>query len=254
MPFADLPTGARLHYLDTGETDPDAKPPLLLIHGLLDLPERDFALMIAWLEPYYRVIAPTLRGFGESAPKPRTFPPDFYERDAGDMLALLDVLDIHRAIIMGYSDGGEVTLITAGRAPERFRAVIAWGAVGYFGPAMRPAAQRLFPGDWIKDEDVQVHAIPDRRAFILGWINAVKAMIDGGGDVSLKYAPQISCPLLLMLGDQDTLNPEAYGRNFVEQTPRGRLAMFACGHGIHVQAWEQFQQVVVAFLREVASD
>ena len=34
MPFADLPTGARLHYIDTAPDDAD-KPVALLVHGML---------------------------------------------------------------------------------------------------------------------------------------------------------------------------------------------------------------------------
>jgi valacyclovir hydrolase len=197
------------------------------------------------------VLGPSLRGYGQSEPKPRDFPLDFYHRDARDVLALMDALNIDRAHILGYSDGGEVALICAGMQPERFKSVIAWGAVGYYGPAMRPVAQRSYPPTWITEEDKRIHGITDPNAFALGWINAVKYMIDSGGDVSLSLAPNITCPLLLMLGDQDTLNPEEYGRAFVERTPNGKLVMFQCGHPIHRERWEEFQQVVGDFLLSV---
>jgi valacyclovir hydrolase len=245
MPFADLSTGATLYYLDTGGN----KPPLVLLHGLLDVPEVHYPKLIDWLKQDYRVIAPSMRGYGQSTPKPRTFPPKFYHQDAVDVLALLQTLNLsEKAHLLGYSDGGEIALIAAGTQPERFKSVSVWGAVGYFGPAMRPVAQRMYPGDWIKDEEVTLHGIPDRNAFVLGWINSVKGMIDAGGDVSLSLAPKITCPLLLMLGDQDTLNPEEYGQNFVNRSPNGQLKMFPCGHAIHDQAWEAFQEVVGAFL------
>jgi valacyclovir hydrolase len=249
MPFADLPTGARLHYIDTDENADPNKPVAMLIHGMLGTGEKDLGNVIEWLRPAYRVIAPTMRGYGESQPKPRDFPPQFYQRDAADVLALIDVLDLKDVNVLGYSDGGEIALIIAGLTPEKFRSVAVWGAVGYFGPAMRPAAQRLFPGSWITDEEVALHHIADRDAFALSWIQAVKGMVDAGGDVSLSLAPKITAPVLLMLGDQDTLNPEDYGRNFIERTPNGRLRMFHCGHGVHEQAWDEFQQVVGDFLR-----
>jgi valacyclovir hydrolase len=247
MPFAELSTGATLYYLDTGGD----KPILVLIHGLLDVPEVHYPKLLQWLSKNYRVIAPSLHGYGQSSPKPRVFPPRFYDHDAADVLALIDALNLEGVHLMGYSDGGEVALISAGTKPHLFKSVAVWGAVGYFGPAMRPVAQRMYPGDWIKEEDVELHGIPDRNAFVLGWIQSVKAMIDAGGDVSLSLAPKITAPLLLMLGDQDTLNPEEYGQNFVDRTPNGRLAMFSSGHAIHDQAWEAFQQVVSDFLRSV---
>jgi pimeloyl-ACP methyl ester carboxylesterase len=117
---------------------------------------------------------------------------------------------------------------------------------------MRPVIQRMFPGDWITDAEMQLHGFADRKAFVLAWIDAVKTMIDSGGDVSLSLAPKLTAPLLLMLGDQDTLNPEEYGRNFVDKTPNGRLQMFKCGHAIHDEAWEEFQNVVGDFLKTIA--
>ena len=76
-------------------------------------------------------------------------------------------------------------------------------------------------------------------------------MIDSGGDVSLSLAGNITCPVLLMLGDQDTLNPESYGRAFVDKTANGQLVMFPCGHPVHDQQWEKFQRVVGNFLDSV---
>ncbi|MBC8097834.1 MAG: alpha/beta hydrolase [Armatimonadetes bacterium] len=245
MPLAHLNTGATLYYDDTGGDD---KPIVILVHGLLGTAALHFPQVTAWLAPNYRVIGPTMRGYGQSYPKPRTFTPDFYKRDTLDVLALMDVIGIEQAHIMGYSDGGEVAIIAGGTQPSRFKSVTAWGAVGYFGPDMRPVAQRMYPGDWITDDEMTLHGIPNREAFVLAWINSVKAMIDAGGDVSLSLAPHISAPLLLMLGDQDTLNPEAYGRNLVNQAPNGQLRMFQCAHPVHDQAWDEFQSVVGAFL------
>lgn len=243
MPMIELPTGAHLHYEDMGSGQP-----LILVHGMLGTPRLHFSRVIPWLRPYFRIIAPTMRGYGESRPKPRDFPVNFYHRDTADLLALLDALKVEPAHIMGFSDGGEIALIAAGTQPERFKSVAVWGAVGYFGPAMRPVAQRMYPADWMTEEDKARHGIPDANQFALGWINAVKHMIDSGGDVSLSLAPKITAPVLLMLGDQDTLNPEAYGRNFIEKTPNGRLQMFPCAHPVHDQQWEQFRQVVGDFL------
>lgn len=243
MPTIDLPTGAQLHYEDLGEGET-----VVLVHGMLGTPRLHFLRILKWLTPRFRVVAPTMRGYGESYPKPRDFPLNFYHRDTDDLLALMDALKIDRTHILGYSDGGEIALIAAGKQPERFRSVAVWGAVGYFGPAMRPVAQRMYPADWMTEEEKALHGIPDANQFALGWINAVKHMIDAGGDVSLSLAPNITCPLLLMLGEQDTLNPAEYGRNFVEKTAQGRLQMFDCAHPVHDQQWEAFQQVVGDFL------
>lgn len=247
MPIAQVSTGASLYYDDSGGD----KPPFILVHGLLGTAALHFPQVTEWLTPNYRVIGLTLRGYGESTPKPRDFPVDFYHRDAHDLLAFMDALNLESVYLLGYSDGGEVALIAAGLQPQRFKAVMTIGSVGYFGPAMRPVAQRMYPGDWITDEEMALHGIPDRKEFVLGWINAAKHMIDSGGDVSLSLADKITAPLLLMLGREDTLNPEEYGQRLIDRTPNGRLAMFDCGHPIHDQQWEAFKEVVGKFLEDV---
>lgn len=247
MPFVELPTGARLHYEDS----PPGQETIIAVHGMLGTPALHFARLREWLTGEgYRFVAPTLRGYGLSTPRPRDFPLDFYHRDAEDVLAFMDALDIRQAHIMGYSDGGEVALLCAGKQPGRFRSAVVWGAVGYFGPAMRAAAQRLYPADWITEEEQRLHAIHNPNVFILGWIRAIKHLVDAGGDVSLSLADKITCPALLMLGRQDTLNPELYGRRFIERTPNGRLAMFECGHAVHDEQWDAFRQIVGAFLTQ----
>lgn len=245
MPFAELNTGARLFYEDVGTGEP-----VIAVHGFLGTGRKDLGNVIDWLSSRYRVLAPTIRGYGESEPKPRDYPVDFYHRDARDVLAFMDALGIEKAHLLGYSDGGEIGLICAGTQPERFYSVAVWGAVGYFGPAVRETAQRMYPPTWMSDEDKAVIAPATPEAIVLGWINAFKGMVDAGGDVSLHLAPNVTCPLMLMLGDGDTLNPESYGRRFIDQTPGGKLVMFHCGHPIHRERWDEFQHVVGAFLRE----
>lgn len=246
MPFAEIATGARLHYLDIGQGEP-----LILVHGLLGTPELEFPRVMEWLKNDYHIYALTLRGYGESTPKPRDFPLDFYHRDAKDVLAFMDTLNIEQAHILGYSDGGEVALVAAGLQPARFKSIAVIGAVGNFTAAIRPRVQSLYPGHWITEEKKRLHGIPNADAFILGWINAMKHMIDTGGDVSLSLAHNITCPTLLMLGDQDTLNPAEYGRKFIEQTADGRLEIFLCGHAVHDEAWADFQRVYSEFLKSI---
>lgn len=243
MPFIDTNTGAHLHYDEVGTGEP-----LVLLHGLLGTAQRDLGQVMAWLGERYHVYGPSLRGYGESTPKPRDFPFDFYHRDAQDILAFMDALNISSAHILGYSDGGETALVAAGLQPQRFKSVAVIGAVGNFSPAVRPRVQSLYPATWITDEEKQLHGIADANAFILQWINALKHTIDTGGDISLSLAPNITCPLLIMLGDKDTLNPAAYAQTFIERTPNGRLEMFTCGHPVHTEAWSDFKHVYGEFL------
>ncbi|MDZ4770853.1 MAG: alpha/beta hydrolase [Chloroflexota bacterium] len=243
MPVIDLSTDARFHYEDEG-----SGVPLIALHGRFGTARADLPTLIAHLSPRYRVLGPSLRGYGLSTPKPRDYPIDFYHRDARDVIAFMDALAIDRAHLIGYSDGGETALVAAGLAPERFHSVAVWGAVGYFGEAMRPWVQRNYPADWMDAETKALNGIDDPNPIVLEWVNALKTMIDSGGDVSLSLAPQITCPVLLMLGVTDRLNPAEYGQRFVDAAPRGTLRMFETGHACHDEAAEEFRQVLDAFL------
>ena len=249
MPLISLATGAQLDYIDT---DPNStKIPVIAIHGMLGTGELHLQHVIDWLQTEgYRVLAPTMRGYGQSTPKPRDFPYHFYHRDADDVLAFIDVLGIPKTHIIGYSDGGEIALICAGKRPEQFLSASSWGAVGYFGAEMRPVIQRMYPPTWLKQEELELHQIPSADEFVKNWMRSTIHMIDSGGDVCMSLADKITCPVLVMLGKYDTLNPAHYAEKFLEKVQNGRLKMFECGHPVHDDQTEAFRRILGSFMRE----
>src|SRR5689334_13195510 len=101
--------GLKLHYRDyPGDA---GKPPLLCLPGLTRN-ARDFAELAELYSPRFRVIALDFRGRGlsEYDPEPGRYVPPTY---AGDVIELLDQLGIDRAIFVGTSLGGLVTMAVA---------------------------------------------------------------------------------------------------------------------------------------------
>ena len=239
MPRIDV-NGATIDYGDTGGD----KPVIVLIHGWLGTWDHEFGPEIDWLRPHFRVLAPTRRGYGRSGPKPRTYPRDFYRRDAEDMATWLDALGVKQAHIVGYSDGGEVAILLPIIRPDLVRSVAAWGAVGFFPPELRPRVQRNWPATWVDDKTRQLHGEEHIDRMVLSWVNAMKQIIDSGGDVSRNDAHRIACPFLLMLGREDDLNPEHLGRALVERVPGGRLVMFDGGHAVHRVQTDAFRRIL----------
>ena len=89
-------------------------PAVLLLHaGVAD--SRMWRRQIDDLSIDHTVVAPDLRGFGESA-----LPAESYS-DAGDLIDLLDALGIDRVDLIGASHGGRVALQFTALAPERVR-------------------------------------------------------------------------------------------------------------------------------------
>jgi pimeloyl-ACP methyl ester carboxylesterase len=244
MPVIET-NGATLDYCDTGGDD---LPIVVLIHGWLGTWDYEFGPEIEWLRTQFRVLALSRRGYGKSGPKPRTYTRDFYRRDAEDVAAWLDTLGVTQAHIVGYSDGGEIAILLPIIRPDLVQSVAAWGAVGHFTPALRPRVQRNYPATWVTEEVRALHGPEHIDRMVLGWVNAMKQIIDSGGNVSLDEAHTITCPFLLMLGRQDDLNPEALGHKLVERTARGKLLMFDCGHAVHHEQRDAFRSALLAHL------
>jgi valacyclovir hydrolase len=249
MPVVEV-NGATIDYGDTGSGD---KPAVVLIHGWLGTWDHEFGPEIEWLRPYYRVLAPTRRGYGRSGPKPRTYTRDFYRRDAEDIAAWLDALGVQRAHIVGYSDGGEIAILLPIIRPDLVKSVAAWGAVGFFTPDLREHVQQVWPPTWVGEEKRALHGPQYIDQMVLSWINAMKQIIDSGGNISLEEADQITCPFLLMLGREDTLNPEPLGRKLVERTANGRLVMFDGGHPVHREQTTAFHRALWDHLQAAES-
>ena len=253
MPLVDVATDARLHYEDSAPES--RRTPFILAHGMLGTARLHLGGVMDWLSGRgERVIGLTLRGYGESLPKPRDFPDNFYRRDARDLLAFMDALDLPSAHLLGYSDGGEVVMLATGLAPQRIASCIAIGAIGNFGPELRPVFQRVYPGDWITDAEKRLHGFDDAAAFTRDWSRAMTRMIDAGGDVSLSLARHITCPLKIVLGVNDKLNPPKYGERFISEVSRGELVMIKAGHAVQDHAPDAFFALLARHCGEVAGE
>ncbi|KAL7311009.1 hypothetical protein PS15m_008831 [Mucor circinelloides] len=124
--------GIRMHYVDENSSSSKA---LLLIHGWPDL-------WIGWREQIsflvelgYRVIVPSLRGFGET-----DGPADPAEYGFGtvskDLAGLLDHLEIPTVTVIGHDWGGAVTWRFGQFYPDRVRALASF-CTPYTAPAQQ---------------------------------------------------------------------------------------------------------------------
>jgi valacyclovir hydrolase len=251
MPYAAV-NEQRLWYEDAGQGEA-----VLMLHGFTGTARSDLGVQIDYFGPFFRVIAPDLRGYGRSEPKPRMFGPDFYVQDALDVGALLDVLGIDQAHVLGYSDGAESAILAAIERPDRVRSVVAWGLTGVLGPEIENVADNFLPvsewpekrPDWTA-EIVANHSAEWLVPMVEGWSAAIKQIVAAGGDVSLGLAHEIRCPVLLINGEHDTGNPEHLARQLAERIPDCTFEIWpGLGHPVHKEAPEAFQARVLAFLR-----
>ncbi len=104
----------RLHYEDQGQGSA-----ILLIHAF-PLSGTMWQPQIAALAPYFRVIAPDVRGFGASDVPPGPYSMDLF---AADLAGLLDNLGLEQVILGGLSMGGYIAFAFMRHYPGRVRAL-----------------------------------------------------------------------------------------------------------------------------------
>ena len=103
--------GIKLHYLEWGER---GKPDLLLVHGWTNF-SGSWTAVADHFQDRYRIIAPDLRGHGESD-KPQT---GYRLRDfAEDIRQLIQNLGLERPAYVGHSWGGNIGTILAADSPQ----------------------------------------------------------------------------------------------------------------------------------------
>jgi 3-oxoadipate enol-lactonase len=111
MPFLTRPN-ARIHYTDTG----GGGPVLFFSHGIL-MDREMFAPQVEAFRGRYRCITWDERGHGLTEDSG----PYDYWTSARDALAILEHLLIDRAVFVGMSQGGFISLRAALDAPDRVR-------------------------------------------------------------------------------------------------------------------------------------
>jgi pimeloyl-ACP methyl ester carboxylesterase len=136
----ESPRGFRQVTVDEGEGCP-----LLLVHGWPETRRIWWRNVAPLAAAGFRVIAPDLRGFGESDVAPDGFADT--PSHSRDLAALLDALGVRRAVLVGGDLGGAVIQDFSLRFPERVERLVIFNSPLPFlkdrmaGMRTRPAAE-----------------------------------------------------------------------------------------------------------------
>lgn len=194
---------------------------VLLVHGFASNRNENWR-RLGWYAALeragYRTIALDLRGHGQSD-KPHE--PQAYARArlAGDVLALIDHLDLPRVHLVGYSMGAQVALAAALAAPQRIDHLVLGGIGGRLlgeGRA-RPAPQMSLP-DALLAEDPSAITDPIQRGFrafaeLQGEDRAaLAACAQARGEGTTRQTLEgLSTPTLVVAGERDELAGDPHG-------------------------------------------
>jgi pimeloyl-ACP methyl ester carboxylesterase len=127
------------HFVrDSGD---ERAPAAILLHGF-----PDNSAVWERLTPYlvaggYRIIAPDMRGFGETDMAPRVADYDIETGAAIDVIAILDALKIERAHLVGHDFGAPVAWRLAAQEPRRFYSLAAL-SVGHMRAFLAAGAEQ----------------------------------------------------------------------------------------------------------------
>ena len=161
--YAETADGTRISFRDWGGDG----PPVVLLTGLGDTAAvyDDFA---SRLVDEYRVVGVSRRGFGESDQPVDGY--DYATRTADD-LAVLDHLDIDRAVFLGHSIAGDELVTLAAEHPSRTAGVVFLDAAGPTSEAAPDCVRRaeLWMPGWEAGSDDPVQASIDQAEEIFGF-------------------------------------------------------------------------------------
>jgi len=242
--------GVTLHYLDWG----GAGPPFVMLHGLTGN-ARNWDPVAATLSDQYRVLALDQRGHGDSSWA------DEYGTGAmtRDLRHFLDALDLAEIDLMGLSMGGLVAFQFAAANPERVRRLIVLdigpeyartaarqvratlAANDIFNSADEAAAQLRAINTRASDEAIRHRVVHNLRPLPDGTLTFkydrklrdLGAIRDRSGDELWAAWRTVSCPVLLVRGDEsDVLTAEAAQRMLAENPHASLVTVAESGHSV----------------------
>jgi len=255
--------GVRVFYEVYGE----GEATVLLLPTWSVIHSRHWKMQIPYLARHCRVVAFDGRGNGKSDRPPE--PAAYDEREfADDALAVLDATGTERAVIVGFSLGGQRGLLLAAEHPERVD-----GAV-FIGPAFpgggMPLSERTvyeFDSEYGTDEGWakhnRFHWLRDYRDWVeffmakmftephstkpiedaVGWgletdAETMLATQDAPGltpEEAQALCRRIRCPVLVIHGEGDAITSVTRGAAMAEQTGGQLVVLEGSGHAPHVR-------------------
>jgi pimeloyl-ACP methyl ester carboxylesterase len=260
MPYAQV-NGQSLHYTDTGGD----KPALIFSHGLL-MDGEMFTEQVAEFKHDYRCVTWDERGHGGTGDAHTPF--SYYD-SANDAVALLNSLNIKRAVFIGMSQGGFLSLRAALTHPETVRGVVLLGSqAGKETPETLPTNTALVEA-WatqgLSDDMAAMieHIIGGERFVGAPWrakwakvtpanLAQIFATLVSRDDLTNELH-RITAPTLVIHGDADAAIPVERGEIVANGIANAKLVVIAGGgHAANMTHAPEVNQAIRTFLNTLA--
>jgi 3-oxoadipate enol-lactonase len=219
-------------------------------------------------EQRYRLVSLDWRGFGESDIGSGV---STMEQLADDVAGLMDTLGMHNAILCGLSMGGYVAFAFLRKYPQRVSGLILSdtrpGADNEEGKTNREKvallAESQGPGaiadlqlprlisDYTRTNHPEVE-IAIRQMIYAATAQGIAAASRGMAQRSdsTDLLPTISCPTLVLVGENDSLTPPNVAQAYASQIPAAQFTVLpSAGHLSNLEQPQAFFDAVYNFLR-----
>jgi pimeloyl-ACP methyl ester carboxylesterase len=258
--------GIQLAYVDQG-----AGRPLVLVHGF-PLDHTMWHAQIDALSGDYRVIAPDLRGFGQSGVSEGTVS---MQQFADDLAALLDALEVDEPVVLcGLSMGGYVAWQFWRRHSPRLGGLIlcdtrAVGDTPEAAAARREMAERVLregPAPLVAQMMPRLFApsTAEEHPEVAESLRRVMMQTDPRGIAAaargmaerpemVSKLREIDCPVLVIVGELDVISTAEEMRGIAGAIPHARLVEIAgCGHMSPLERAAEVSTAMREFLEGLA--
>jgi len=237
--------GARIWYATYGSGSP-----VMLLHGGLGHSGNWGYQVPALMSSGYRAVLIDSRGHGRST---RDAQPYSYELMASDVLAVMDILHLEKAALVGWSDGACTALVLADKAPARVAGVFFFACnmdpSGTKEIEFTPTLKRCFSRH-VKDY-TQLSATPDQFD---EFSDAVGLMQRTQPNYSAHDLAQISVPVAIVQSEHDEFIKREHAEYLARSIPNAEFIYLpVVSHFAPLQRPEQFNSIMLVFLVKVFS-
>ncbi len=240
--------------------------PLVLLHAF-PLNKGMWQPQVEVLSKQFQIIIPDFRGFGESA---ATADPATMDTLAADVYALLNHLSLSKVVLGGLSMGGYVAFAFYRQHPEMVKALILADTRAEADTAEGKANRRnmaelaLKQGAAVIAEQMTPKLLgkttqekhPDLSTWIKQMISATSPKAIANAQLgmakrsdSTPLLKKISCPTLILVGDEDLLTPVAFAENLHRGISNSQLVVIPkAGHLSNLEQPRLFNKAMRDFV------
>jgi 3-oxoadipate enol-lactonase len=255
---------ANIHSTSLSYESQGEGPPIVFVHGLGGTANVWHAQRVT-LSKYFRVVTFDLSGSGRSDKSKRSYSIDGW---CDEIAGLMDHLHLEQAVIVGHSMGTVIVQKFAARYAAKTRAIVLAGALFELAAAGKEAFTKR--AETVEREGMAGVAdtvlggalSPGTREHNLALTGMVREMLLANdpacyaghcraliaGSAKADQA-KITCPTLLVVGDQDPVTPLSLQRQIATAIAKSQIRIVPkTAHLTMLEAPELFNAVLLEFL------